>query len=73
VIEELSSNAFHQAAGTYDFGNPNVHAEPRAQLRPRLQAAVLMNRRHAPRVPLSLHDSDHSGLDVHPAPAAQRE
>jgi len=26
-VEELSSNAFHEAAGTYDFGNPNLKAE----------------------------------------------
>jgi iron complex outermembrane receptor protein len=26
-VEELSSNAFHEAAGTYDYGNPNLKAE----------------------------------------------
>jgi iron complex outermembrane receptor protein len=26
-VEELSSNAFHEAAGTYDFGNPNLKSE----------------------------------------------
>jgi iron complex outermembrane receptor protein len=26
-VEELSSNAFHEAAGTYDFGNPSLKAE----------------------------------------------
>jgi iron complex outermembrane receptor protein len=26
-VEELSSNAFHAAAGTYDVGNPNLEAE----------------------------------------------
>jgi iron complex outermembrane recepter protein len=26
-VEELFSNAFHEAAGTYDFGNPNLDAE----------------------------------------------
>jgi iron complex outermembrane receptor protein len=26
-VEELSSNAFHGAAGTYDVGNPNLQAE----------------------------------------------
>jgi iron complex outermembrane receptor protein len=26
-VEELSSNAFHAAAGTYDVGNPNLKAE----------------------------------------------
>jgi iron complex outermembrane receptor protein len=26
-VEELASNAFHEAAGTYDFGNPNLKAE----------------------------------------------
>jgi iron complex outermembrane receptor protein len=26
-VEELSSNAFHGAAGTYDYGNPNLKAE----------------------------------------------
>jgi iron complex outermembrane receptor protein len=26
-VEELSSNAFHEAEGAYDFGNPNLKAE----------------------------------------------
>jgi iron complex outermembrane receptor protein len=26
-VEELSSNAFHEATGTYDVGNPALHAE----------------------------------------------